>query len=407
MFWIPGLADCIWILFVRETMKCLRCHNEDPRLFGFDKGTWYCRKCISFGRLEAGCTPAPVRLHQRIWEGSPRLDFSLTPAQQKASLETLNWLQQGKDVFVYAAAGAGKTEISFASICWYMKQGKKVCFAISRRQVVLEIARRLARAFPQLSVTAVCQGHTDCLDADLIVCTTHQLFRYPYCFDLLIMDEIDAFPFAENPVLQHIADQSCRGQKLMLSATPDELVLEQVRQKKTAMVQLFARPHGRPLCVPEVVRTFPACSVLHIVYQCRRFHREGRQVLVFVPRRKDGIWLSRLLAVFWKTGWIHASLPDKDAVMQAFQAHRTEVLVCTTLLERGITVPSVQVLVYRADHPVFTQASLIQIFGRAGRSFQDPEGTGICYCMEETRSLQGCIRQLRWMNAHAHGAARP
>ena len=80
----------------------------------------------------------------------------------------------------------GKTEICFESICGYLAQGKKVGFAISRRQVVLEIANRLRIAFPELSVCEVAQGYTQVTDADLIVCTTHQLYRYPYAFDLLI-----------------------------------------------------------------------------------------------------------------------------------------------------------------------------------------------------------------------------
>ena len=92
----------------------------------------------------------------------------------------------------------GKTEICFESICGYLAQGKKVGFAISRRQVVLEIANRLRRAFPELSVCEVAQGYTQVTDADLIVCTTHQLYRYPYAFDLLILDELDAFPFVGN-----------------------------------------------------------------------------------------------------------------------------------------------------------------------------------------------------------------
>ena len=49
------------------------------------------------------------------------------------------------------------------------------------------------------------------------------------------------------------------------------------------------------------------------------------------------------------------------------------------ILERGITVPSVQVIVCQADHAVFTSASLIQIFGRVGRSFDDPTGKGVCF----------------------------
>ena len=129
-------------------MKCLRCGNEDVRFFGFDHGTWYCRKCVALGRLDLGQKVHPAMLSSRVWKGQPCLRYELTQAQKKVSQEALNYLKQGKDVFVYAATGAGKTEITFESICWYLSQGKKVGFAISRRQVVLEIAQRLRQAFP-------------------------------------------------------------------------------------------------------------------------------------------------------------------------------------------------------------------------------------------------------------------
>ena len=58
-------------------------------------------------------------------------------------------------------------------------------------------------------------------------------------------------------------------------------------------------------------------------------------------------------------------------ILDCFRNKELSALVCTTLLERGITIPSVQVVVFKGDHSVFTTASLIQIFGRVGRSFKD------------------------------------
>ena len=73
-------------------------------------------------------------------------------------------------------------------------------------------------------------------------------------------------------------------------------------------------------------------------------------------------------------------------------------LVCTTLLERGITIPSVQVVVFKGDHSVFTTASLIQIFGRVGRSFKDPDGKGVCLCQALNKSIKDCVSQISKMN---------
>lgn len=81
-------------------------------------------------------------------------------------------------------------------------------------------------------------------------------------------------------------------------------------------------------------------------------------------------------------------------------------LVCTTLLERGITIPSVQVVVFKGDHSVFTTASLIQIFGRVGRSFKDPEGKGVCLCQASSESIKDCVSQITKMNDTVYVATK-
>lgn len=379
-------------------MKCLRCQNHDPHFFFWINNHLYCRKCMDFGLLEVGKLPHQPHLSHRVWKGQPKLEFELKYFQKEASRQVLEYLKAGKDVLTYAATGAGKTEISLESICWYLAQGKKVCFAISRRQVVLEIAKRLAKNFPELSVIAVCQGHTQITDADLIVCTTHQLYRYPFCFDLLILDELDAFPYAGNEVLESIAHQSCIGQKLLLSATPDQKSLEAIRQGKMGMVNLFKRPHEQPLSVPKVKICSRTMMVIHIFIECLIYKYHHKQVLLFVPRIEDTKWMKWILKPFFQLEVIHSKSTNKEEIMARFHDKKSQVLICTTLLERGITVPSVQVIVYRADHPVFTSASLIQIFGRAGRSYNDPHGKTSAYIQTPSKELDKCLEQIRYMN---------
>ena len=359
---------------------------------------WICRKCLDFGKLPAGTLPKKPKLQHTTWKGKPTLEFELMDFQKEASAQALNALKSGKNVLVYAAAGAGKTEISLESICWYLARGKKVCFAISRRQVVIEIAQRLAKNFPELKVIAVCEGMTKITDADLIVCTTHQLYRYPFCFDLLILDELDAFPYAGNPVLEAIADQSCIGQKMLLSATPDAKALRAIENHEMEMVNLFKRPHQKPLCVPQVITCSKLRMVLKIIRKCKKHIRNDKQVLLFVPRIADTRWMKWVLKPFFKVDVIHSKSTNKDEIMARFHGRKSMVLICTTLLERGITVPSVQVIVYRADHLVFTTASLIQIFGRAGRSFKDPFGEGTAYIQSPSKALNECVRQIQHMN---------
>ncbi len=381
----PVVPDC-------AGLACSRCGNTNPALFGSDHGIPYCRRCVAFSRLDAGAQPQIPVLKEPAWEGQIHLDFALTPFQQQASDQILDWLKQGESVFCYAACGSGKTEITFASIDWFLRHRQKVCFAISRRQVVLEIGARLQKAFPGLDVVCVCEGYTSVTDGDLIVCTTHQLYRYPGAFDLLILDELDAFPYRGNALLEHLAAKACRGVKLMLSATPDEVSLSEIEAGRLKVARLFRRPHGQPLPEPRFYLRPVWLQIFGLLWQLHRM--APRQVLVFVPRIRDGNRLSRLLGC----PCIHSQSPDKDDIMRRFSGKEYRVLVSTTLLERGITVPSVQVIVLRADHPVFTMASLVQIFGRAGRSFDDPKGECLCFAASLSDSMRQSADLLHQMN---------
>ena len=87
-------------------MKCNRCQNEDPKLFAYDHGVYYCRTCIYFSRLEVNETINPVKSKHRTWNGKPKLDYELTASQKCASHEVYQHLSKGKDVILYASTGA-------------------------------------------------------------------------------------------------------------------------------------------------------------------------------------------------------------------------------------------------------------------------------------------------------------
>ena len=44
----------------------------------------------------------------------------------------------------------------------------------------------------------------------LVICTTHQLLKYYQAFDLLIIDEIDSFPYAGNPPVAFCAGNAVK-----------------------------------------------------------------------------------------------------------------------------------------------------------------------------------------------------
>lgn len=182
-------------VFISVRYKCPRCNNEDVQMFYHGSKGWYCRKCVSFRRvfIEEVLTTQLTELP--YVDSEYQLGFSLTKEQVDVSKQIVKLLLRKKNILVSAICGAGKTELVYAAMAMYLKQRKRVAFAISRRQVVLQVAKRLQRDFPNLKVIPVCEGYTQIVDGDLIVCTTHQLYRYIQSFDLLIIDEPDAYPY--------------------------------------------------------------------------------------------------------------------------------------------------------------------------------------------------------------------
>ena len=72
----------------------------------------------------------------------------LTPRQQKASEELTASNDKQKSHLLYAVCGAGKTEILFEPIHKLLTEGKRICIAAPRVDVILELEPRFRAAFP-------------------------------------------------------------------------------------------------------------------------------------------------------------------------------------------------------------------------------------------------------------------
>lgn len=87
-------------------MRCLRCGNTEEKYFYKDKSTWYCRKCISFGRINVNEVPARrnyvVKRHQCDFE----LKYPLTNKQEIASKQICYHVSHHQSVLTYAVCGA-------------------------------------------------------------------------------------------------------------------------------------------------------------------------------------------------------------------------------------------------------------------------------------------------------------
>lgn len=377
-------------------LKCEQCGTTKRYYFYKDGSAWYCRKCIRFGKVLVGRKPQQPSLCQRAIDTTYALPYALT-LEQTAIVERLrNRLKDKQKILIYAACGAGKTEIVMDSIERYIRSGKKVGYAIARRQVVLEIAQRLKAAFCDVRVVQVCANYTKITDGDLIVCTTHQLYRYPNCFDLLIMDEIDAFPYAGNEVLESLAEHACRGEMLFLTATPNTDLRRQVKAGTVIQYTLFQRPHGYPLAEPKLRRLPVWLQYGFLLYLGCTHH--AKKWIVFVPTIRMAKTLYQVYRRFFSCCYITSKTQNNEQIMEAFRQGAYLFLFATTILERGITVSDVHVVVMQADHGVYSEASLIQMVGRVGRKAEAPKGLAYILMQRTTQDIQRCKQVIQRMN---------
>ncbi|MDI6637656.1 MAG: helicase-related protein [Bacillota bacterium] len=466
-----------------------------------------------------------VRPESRALPGNPvpaweiTLPFELTKAQQDASRFLASFVAEDErnECLVYAVCGAGKTEVCLGAVALTLQRGGRVLFAVPRSDVVAEVAPRLSAAMTGARVIALRGASRERYrDADIVVATTHQVLRFYQAFDLVVLDEADAFPFRGSRMLRYGLRRATApgGKTVYMTATPDQSLLAAADRGEVALVRISARHHGRPLPVPAVIKaTLPpiedhaALSTLRrprtgpglppeVVAVIAASIRAGHGVFVFVPtvdlaRRvcamlrvsltsptcsnspnsvSSPISLSSLnspnsvacdvypacpvshgsdgfpgshgfdglhashgastaaadsavlpgsaaspacppgrhgsplfpAAARPRVAFVHSRHPERDRVREAFKEGQIDVLVTTTIMERGITVPMADVVVLYADFErVFDAGTLVQMAGRAGRSHEYPCAQVYFVAERTSPAMRAAIASIRAMNEHA------
>ncbi|MUV39051.1 ComF operon protein [Lentibacillus sp. JNUCC-1] len=408
--------------------ECARCGNRKNSLIGHlscascGEEHIYCRKCIEMGRVLA-CQPLyawagaeadwPTHPAPCTWTGE------LTQAQQQAADSVASAIQtRMPELLIWAVCGAGKTEMLFPGITQALQLGLRICIATPRADVVRELKPRIQKAFAEIPVQALYGGSPEReASAQLILATTHQLLRFKSAFDVMIIDEIDAFPFHADPSLPFAANRAKKSvcTTIYLTATPRTQQQRLLTNNKLPHVFVPTRYHGHPLPVPSMHMTFQLQKNLRenrLSQTCVQWMRNrdnmDRQLLIFVPAiaLADNL-VESVRELFLKEGWIeenaqvcavHSEDPNRTEKVERFRQKKLKVIITTTILERGVTFPSVDVMVLNAGHEVFDEAALVQIAGRAGRSSDDPYGEVVFFHDGKTDAMVQAIRHIRLMN---------
>lgn len=358
---------------------CPNCLNRDKRYFSLNKNKYYCRKCVSFVGEKASKT-------FKARKGKYTLNYFLTQEQKKASNFILNNIKENKTCALNAVCGAGKTEIIYETIQYCLQTGKRIGISIPRKDVVIELKERISKDF-NVEVVGVYGGNTTVLQSDITIFTTHQAYRYFECFDVLIIDEVDAFPFNGNEVLQNMI-KKCSKCFVYLSATMPCYI---EKNNKIPKYYLNKRYHNYNLPIPKIIRCLSYLIKLKILLKKYRY----KVVVVYFPTIRQQMKVSKII----KPNYLINSLSENRAkLLEEIKKLDKGVVFATTVLERGITIKDVQVIVFNSEHKLFNKDALIQIAGRVGRNKEYPEGDIIFLCKSKSKDMQRAIRTIKICN---------
>ncbi|MET1030299.1 DEAD/DEAH box helicase, partial [Domibacillus tundrae] len=325
----------------------------------------------------------------------------LSTGQKTASDNVWRAIQNGSEHTIWAVAGAGKTEVLFEGIAAALSDGKRVCIAAPRADVVRELAPRLEKVFPDTPPAALYGGSPDRHTySPLVISTTHQLFRFYEAFDVMIVDEVDAFPYTFDQSLQYAVQKARKPDSslIYLTATPETSWQSEIQSGRRDATLIPARYHRKPLPVPNMVwcgnwkKSIVPASVLNWV-------KEKEKALIFYPHIDT---MNKALPIFKNINprieSVHAADPLRKEKVEAMRRGDVPILLTTTILERGVTFPSVDVAVVGSEDRVFTESALVQIAGRAGRSADCPTGDIVFFHYGKTEAMVRAIKQINEMN---------
>jgi transcription-repair coupling factor (superfamily II helicase) len=308
--------------------------------------------------------------------------FEETPDQAAAINAVIKDMTNGKpmDRLICGDVGFGKTEVALRAAFVAVLGGKQVAILTPTTLLAEQHAQTFADRFAdwpvkiaELSrfrsgkeVTQAIKGMADgTLD---IVIGTHKLLSNDVKFSrlgLVIIDEEHRFGVRQKEALKALRAEV---DVLTLTATPIPRTLGMALEGLRDFSIIATAPQKR-LAIKTFVRREDDSVIREA---CLRELKRGGQVYFLhnevetIQNRKA--MLEELLPEA-RIAVAHGQMHERDLekVMRDFVAQRFNILLCTTIIETGIDVPSANtIIMHRADK--FGLAQLHQLRGRVGRS---------------------------------------
>lgn len=399
-----------------QNKRCQRCQSQQLMFAPCETcNNWchYCLDCLSLGKVSECLSiitiPNPTLVKRHVnctWTGT------LSQQQKEGSQHILHSIKEKRALLISAVTGAGKTEMLFESVLYALENGLRVALCAPRIDVILELAPRFQTILPDEDIMVLHGQQTQPYRfTQFVIATTHQLLKFTHSFDVLIIDEVDSFPFDNNPMLQQRIPValSQSGVIIYLTATPTPQHEKLIKQGKLDVFELPARYHKHALVVPQCefvgnwiddikkrnkqAKWFQ--KLLHIIKSERRF-------LLFFPNIALMQQFEKWLTDFGITNFEAVFAQDHNRVDNVLKMRDESIqfLLTTTILERGVTFRDIDVIVLGADYH-FSKAALVQIAGRVGRHKDFPTGNVYFWHNGQTRAIKQAVAWIKHMNTLA------
>ena len=326
-----------------------------------------------------GLAFAPDTVWQQELEAS--FPYVETPDQIKAQQQVKGDMEKAKpmDRLVCGDVGYGKTEVAIRAAFKAVLDGKQVAVLVPTtvlaEQHFATFSQRL-EAFPVrievLSRFRTPKEQQTILDGlangSIDICIgTHRLLQKDVAFKdlgLLIIDEEQRFGVAHK---EHLKQMRQEVDVLTLSATPIPRTLHMSLVGVRDMSTMETPPEDR---LP--IKTYVAPYDNRLIREAilRELERNGQvffvhnrvQSIAFVAAKLQSLVPEAKIAI------AHGQMPEAELekVMADFTQGKSDILVCTTIIESGLDMPNVNTLIVnQADRFGLTQ--LYQLRGRIGR----------------------------------------
>jgi transcription-repair coupling factor (superfamily II helicase) len=308
--------------------------------------------------------------------------FEETPDQQSAIDAILEDMAspQPMDRVICGDVGFGKTEVSMRAAFVAVQSGKQVAVLVPTTllaqqhyqnfrdrfadwPVRVEVMSRFVTPKQQKQIAGeLAEGKVD------IVIGTHTLFSKELKFKelgLVVIDEEHRFGVRQK---EHFKKLRSELDFLTMTATPIPRTLNMAMSGLRDISIIASPPPNR-----HAIKTFITEWVdAQVKEACLREIKRGGQVFFLHNEVKTMEKMARQLAELIPEARIeiaHGQLPERDLerIMLNFYHQRFNVLLCSTIIESGIDIPSANtIIIDRADK--LGLAQLHQLRGRVGRS---------------------------------------